>query len=462
MVVEQADDRALDHVEDLGVDVLARQRVATPFVERAPLAVHHVVVVEQVLADVEVARLDLLLRILDHAREQAVLDRLAFFDADAVPPLRHPLGLEDPQQVVLEREEELGRARIALTAGAPAQLVVDAAALVALGADDVQAAAGHHLAALREALRVEIRAASPDSRDAACCRRTSRARRNSGFPPSTMSVPRPAMLVEMVTASLRPACATISASRSCCLALSTLCRMPRLSSLRESISEVSIEIVPTRIGCPLAWRSMISSTTAVELLALGLEHHVRAVAADHRTVGRDQVHVEVVDLRELRRLGVGRAGHARDLLVHAEEVLEGHGGERLVLAADRDPLLGLHRLVQAVGPAPSGHQAPGELVDDHHLLLPALAGAHDVVDVQFFEGVGGERLVHRVQGGQHLRVVEVLDAEQLLRVVYALLRQPDAVRLLVDPVVARLLDVLVGLALGAGPELRAPRRFTTA
>ena len=46
---------------------------------------------------------------------------------------------------------------IALTAGAPAQLVVDPAALVALRADDVQAAAGHHLAPLREALRVELR-----------------------------------------------------------------------------------------------------------------------------------------------------------------------------------------------------------------------------------------------------------------------------------------------------------------
>jgi hypothetical protein len=34
----------------------------------------------------------------------------------------------------------------------------------------------------------------------------------SGLPPSKMSVPRPAMLVEMVTAPLRPAWATTSAS----------------------------------------------------------------------------------------------------------------------------------------------------------------------------------------------------------------------------------------------------------
>jgi hypothetical protein len=45
----------------------------------------------------------------------------------------------------------------------------------------------------------------------------------SGLPPSQMSVPRPAMLVEIVTAPLRPACATISASRSWCFAFNTLC-----------------------------------------------------------------------------------------------------------------------------------------------------------------------------------------------------------------------------------------------
>jgi hypothetical protein len=35
---------------------------------------------------------------------------------------------------------------------------------------------------------------------------------NSGLPPSRMSVPRPAMLVAIVTVPLRPACATNSAS----------------------------------------------------------------------------------------------------------------------------------------------------------------------------------------------------------------------------------------------------------
>ncbi len=40
----------------------------------------------------------------------------------------------------LQRQEEFRAARIALAAGAAAQLIVDAAALMPLGADDVEAA----------------------------------------------------------------------------------------------------------------------------------------------------------------------------------------------------------------------------------------------------------------------------------------------------------------------------------
>jgi hypothetical protein len=50
-------------------------------------------------------------------------------------------------------------------------------------------------------------------------------------------------------------------------------------------------------------------------------------------------------------------GHARQLLVLAEVVLEGDGGERLVLALDLHLLLGLDGLVQPVAPAAAGHQA---------------------------------------------------------------------------------------------------------
>src|SRR5262249_3599429 len=48
------------------------------------------------------------------------------------------------EQLVLEREEELRAARVALASGAADELAVDAQRLVALGAEDVQAAGPDH------------------------------------------------------------------------------------------------------------------------------------------------------------------------------------------------------------------------------------------------------------------------------------------------------------------------------
>ncbi len=56
----------------------------------------------------------------------------------------HPLGAEDAHQIVFERDEEFGGAGVALTAGAAAQLVVDAPALVPLAADDKEPAGLDH------------------------------------------------------------------------------------------------------------------------------------------------------------------------------------------------------------------------------------------------------------------------------------------------------------------------------
>ena len=105
-------------------------------------------------------------------------------------------------------------AGVALAAGAAAQLVVDAPALVALGAEHEQAAGGERL--LLEArdlladlvcARIACRARAGSSMSVSSWRM-----RMSTLPPSWMSVPRPAMLVAMVIAPGTPACATMWAS----------------------------------------------------------------------------------------------------------------------------------------------------------------------------------------------------------------------------------------------------------
>ena len=93
--------------------------------------------------------------------------------AEAVEDPVDPVAGEQAHQVVLGREVEARLAGIALAAGAAAQLVVDPARLVALGAEDVQAAGLHHLLAVALDLRPRSRAAS---RPTPCRTRACRAR----------------------------------------------------------------------------------------------------------------------------------------------------------------------------------------------------------------------------------------------------------------------------------------------
>ena len=200
------------HVVDGLGNVLAAHDADALLEDDLALVVHHIVEFEQVLADVEVARLDLLLRLFERLVDPRMDDRLVLLEAEGLQHRVHALGAEDAHEIVIEREIEQRAAGIALAAGAAAQLVVDAAALMALGADDEEAAGADHLllVALDFGLDLFLAAACARPRRSMPC--SSIAMRISALPPSLMSVPRPAMLVAMVTAPGTPACAMICAS----------------------------------------------------------------------------------------------------------------------------------------------------------------------------------------------------------------------------------------------------------
>src|SRR5438132_10599716 len=130
-----------DDVAHVAEDVLARvgafQDLSPLLVHDLALLVHHVVVLDYMLAGVEVHALDLLLRARNRSGDPGMLDRL---DLEAVHQAADAFRgrAEDLHQIVLERDEESARSRVPLPAGAAAELVVDAAALVPFGADDVQ------------------------------------------------------------------------------------------------------------------------------------------------------------------------------------------------------------------------------------------------------------------------------------------------------------------------------------
>ena len=137
---EHAVDRLVDHLLDVIVNRIPLEHVATAIVDDLTLLVHHVVVLEQVFADLEVAGLHLFLRSLDGAGDQRMFDHFPLFGTQPVHNGGDAFGAEQTHQIVFQREEEPRGAGVALAPGAAAQLAVDAPGFVALGADDLQAA----------------------------------------------------------------------------------------------------------------------------------------------------------------------------------------------------------------------------------------------------------------------------------------------------------------------------------
>ena len=127
----------------------------------------------------------------------------------------------------------------------------------------------------------------------------------------------------------------------------------------------------------------------VVFFAFGAVDLVLLVKAANGSVGGDDRDVELVDLPQFAGFGFGGAGHTGQFVIHAEEILQGDGGDRLGLVLQLDSLLGLQCLVQTVGEAPPRLWSAGGLVDDNY---PPVFG-DEVLHVLFEEGIGFHQLV---------------------------------------------------------------------
>ena len=177
-------------------------------------------------------------------------------------------------------------------------------------------------------------------------------------------------------------------------------------------------------------RAVLFVDRAVDLVLL--------VDADHLAMRRHDDRFKAVDVLEFVGFGVGRAGHAGELPVHAEEVLERDRRHRLVFLLDLHAFLGLDGLVKTFAPAAAWHQAARELVDDDDLAV-----LHDVVLVAVEERVrtqGGVEVVHQDDVLRRIERLALLHetalGENLLEMLVTGLGEVDLMGLLIDPIVA--------------------------
>jgi len=145
----------------------------------------------------------------------------------------------------------------------------------------------------------------------------------------------------------------------------------------------------------------------IEFFFLGEEHQIVVVLAGHLLVGGDHHHIEAIDLAEFKGFGIGGAGHARQLVVNAEVVLEGGGSQGLAFTLDGGALLRLDGLVQTFRQTPARHGATGVLIDQDHLTI-----LDDVFHIPVEQVMGAQGTVDMVDQAEIGGLIEAVFAAQ--------------------------------------------------
>ena len=429
--------RIVDELEDILVDVLALQYGLTLGIDDGALLVHHIVVLEHVLTDFEVARFHGLLRGA-HALGNALrLDRLAFRHALG-HNASHELRVEQTHQIVFERQIETGLARIALTSGTATQLIVDTAGLVTLGTKHVQTAELDDLFMLVLDLLLDF---------------------GQGARPTLFILVRSVIRRVAFGLKLRigeefdvaaehdigtTACHVGSHGDGALTACDGhdggfLVMLLRVQHLVRNVGNVKQGRHDFRgfhgSGTQQHRLTLLVALGHIthdggQLLLLGTENQIVLVFANHRLVGRNREHAQLVGAHELRGLGFCGTGHARQLVVHTEVVLQGNGGEGLVLSLDFHVFLGFDGLMQALIVATTRQDTAGVFVDDEHL-----AAGHHVIAVAQEQFLGLDGVVQVADQRGVVRLVQVVDAEIILDLVDAWIKNADNLLFLVDLII---------------------------
>ena len=132
IVFDDAFHHLADHFFNVFLQRIFSQNVIALRVNNLTLLVIDVIVFQQVFADIEVARLNFSLRVFNRARDHFMLNRFIFLQPHGAHHRHHAVTGENAHQVIFKRQVEARNARVTLTAGAAAELVVNPARFVAL------------------------------------------------------------------------------------------------------------------------------------------------------------------------------------------------------------------------------------------------------------------------------------------------------------------------------------------
>ena len=130
----------LEHVRHVFAQVFLDENAVTLVVDLRALFIQHIIIFKQMLADIKVRAFHTGLRTFDDIADKAHFQRKRVIHLEAFHQSADLVAAEHAHQVILQGEIKTRRARVTLTGGTTAQLVINTARFVTFRADDMQAA----------------------------------------------------------------------------------------------------------------------------------------------------------------------------------------------------------------------------------------------------------------------------------------------------------------------------------
>ena len=424
-------DGGAHHVQHGLLQVFAVQHLTALGIDDFPLLVHDIVVFQHGFPGLEVPGLHGGLGVFNGLGEHLIFDGGVLVQVELLHHVGDALTAEQAHEVIFQRDVEPGLAGVALAAGTAAELVVDAAGLVALGADDEQSAGGADLFGLAGDLRLVLGQLlgkqGPGGQNVGVVGiGVAGGVHDDLFGITGLHQVGPGQVLGVAAQHDVSAAAGHVGGHGDGAQLAGLGHDLGFLLMVLGVEEVVGDALPGQqmaqklvfLNGHSAHQYRLALGVALldlgddgpELACLGFVHHIVVIHALVGAVGGDLHDVQVVDGAELLLLRHGGTGHAGQLVVQAEIILEGNGGQGLVLAVDVDMLLGLDGLVQAIGVAAAEHEAARELVHDDDLAV-----LHHVVHVPLHGAMGLQGLVDVVAEGGVGGVGQVFHVEEFLR-----------------------------------------------
>ena len=418
------------HIENHSVHVLAVKHLVAVAVYDLTLLVVDLVVLQHVLALRVMYALYAFLRPLDLSCYYLCFYGHVLFQLEKLHDRLHSFATEHSRKVVLGGKKENAAAGVSLSSASAPQLIVYAAALVTLGAYDMQTARFQHLFLFGVADGLVLVEKGAVNR----------------FEPFRFPV-----AVRVRGRSLYLLVGIIVALHF------LLCKVLRISSeqnIRAAPRHVGGDgdcVEPARLRDDFSFARVVFGVEHVVGNAFLFQHcgkllaffhrngadkhglsalvafnyirdeisqlcfargikHVVVVLSYHRLVGGNFHYVEIVNIVELRLLRLCRTRHAAQFFVHTEQILEGDCGKSFVFLLYADVFLCLDCLVQPLIVTPALHDAPRELVHYFDLAL-----VHDIVVVALHDENRFERLIYIVVKLCAFHVAEIVHLEKPFR-----------------------------------------------